>query len=119
MVRIREEETQGPGGRVKKVRIIEAAHARIERPDGTVEQYTDIDARESPWNLEGEQSEWRIFGIPMRRVLGKGYSLGTSTLSLFSDDGETLVKIGTISIGMQFSSEGGDFLVGRELPLDG
>ena len=119
MVRIREEETQGPGGRLRKVRIIEAAHARIEKPDGTVEEYTDIDARESPWNSEGEQSEWRIMGIPMRRILEKGYSLATSTLILLSDDGETILKVGTISIGMQFSSEGGDFLVGRELPLDG
>ena len=46
MVRITEEEFTGLDGRVRKVRKIEAARARIEHPDGTVEEYSGTTAEE-------------------------------------------------------------------------
>jgi hypothetical protein len=68
MVRITEEEITDIDGRVKRVCKVEAAHARIESPDGTVEEYSDINAEEWPWTPEGKPPEWRVFGIPMHEV---------------------------------------------------
>ena len=118
MVRITEEEFKDSDGRVRKVRKIEAAHARIERPDGTVEEYSGISAEEWPWTLEGKPPEWHVFGIPMKRIFEMGHSLATSTLTLFSGNGEAILKIGSITIGMQLSSGGRESLIGKEIPLN-
>ena len=118
MVRITEEEITDFDGRVRKVRRIEAAHARIESPDGTVEEYSNINAEEWPWTPEGKPPEWRVLGIPIHKILEKGYSSATSTLTLLSGNGETILKIGSISIGMEFSSDGRESLIGKEVPLD-
>ena len=118
MVRITEEEITDIDGRVKRVRKAEAAHARIESPDGTVEEYSDINAEEWPWTPEGKPPEWRVFGIPMHEVFEKGHSLAASTLILLSENGESILKIGSITIGAQLSSGGRDSLIGSEIPLD-
>ena len=117
MVRITEEEFKDIDGQVRKVRKIEAAHARIERPDGTVEEYFDINAEERPWTLEGNPPEWHVLGIPMQRIFEMGHSLATSTLTLFSGNGEAILKLGSITIGMQLSSSRGESLIGKEIPL--
>ena len=67
MVRITEEEFKDFDGQVRKVRKIEAAHARIERPDGTVEEYSGINAEEWPWTLEGKPPEWHVLA-PIHRT---------------------------------------------------
>ena len=118
MVRITEEEITDFDGRVRKRRTIEAAHARLESPDGTVEEYSDVNAKEWPWTPEGNPPEWRVFGIPMHEVLQRGHSLATSTLTFLSGNGDVILRIGSITIGMQLSFDGGDSLIGKEVPLD-
>ena len=90
MVKITEEEFRDIDGGVRKVRKIEAAHARIERPDGTIEEYSGISAEEWPWTPTGKPPEWRVFGIPVHKILELGRSLAMSNLTLLSDNGDDL-----------------------------
>ena len=118
MVRITEEEIRGIDGRSRKVRKIEAAHARIVRPDGTIEEYSDVNAEEWPWTPEGKPPEWRVVGIPVNKFVEMGRSLAASSLTLLSDNGEILLRIGSITIGTQLSAMGKDFLMGHEVSPD-
>ena len=115
MVKITEEEFRDIDGRVRKLRKIESAHARIESPDGTIEEYSDINAEEWPWTPSGTPTEWRVFGIPIHKILELGRSLVVSNLSLLSENGEVILKIGSITMGAQLSAAGGEFLMGREV----
>ena len=116
MVRITEEETTDIDGRTIKVRKIEAAHARLERPDGTVEEYSDINAEEWPWSLPESAPEWRVFGIPMPSILLNRPAAEIS-ITLLMENGEIILKLGSISIGMQMSYGAGTYLFGNEVPL--
>ena len=118
MVRITEEEITDIDGQVRKVRKIEAARARIERPDGTVEEYSGATAEEWPWPLPGGPPEWHLFGIPLGRILEQGLPLRDLTISLLSENGDIILKLGTIMIGIQMSASGRDHLAGSEIPLD-
>ena len=118
MVRITEEEIKDIDGRSRKVRKIEAAHARIVRPDGTIEEYSDVNAEEWPWTPDGKPPEWHVFGIPVNKVLEMGRSLATSSLTLLSDNGEIILRIGGITMGAQLSAMGKDFLMGHEVSPD-
>lgn len=117
MVRIVETEFTDDDGQIRKLRTIESGHARIMRPDGTVEEYTDINAEEQPWTQEDEPSKWHVFGIPMHKALEQRHTLATSTLTLLSENAEIILKLGSITIGMQLSSDGNDFLIGKEVTL--
>ena len=118
MVRITEEEFTDLDGRVRKVRKIEAARARIEHPDGTVEEYSGTTAEESRRSPDGRPLEWYLFGVPMLKFLEQGLRLDGMTISLLAENGETILKIGSIMMGMQLSAYGRDYLVGSEIPLD-
>ena len=118
MVRITEEEFTDLDGRVRKVRKIEAARARIEHPDGTVEEYSGTTAEEWPWAPEGRPPEWRLFGGPMLKFFEQGLRLNDMTISLLSENGDTILKIGSIVMGMQMSADRPAHLVGNEMALD-
>ena len=118
MVRITEEEFTDLDGRVRKVRIIEAARSRIQRPDGTVEEYSGTTAEEWPWTPDGRAPEWRLFGVPMLKFLEQGLRLDGMTILLLSENGEIILKIGSIAMGMQMSAGSPAHLMGSEIPLD-
>ena len=118
MVRITEEEFTDHDGRVRKVRKIEAAQARIEHPDGTVEEYSDIAAEEWPWSPESSQPEWRIFGIPILKFLEQGLRLNQATISFLAENGEIILKVGSLSIGIQASVSAPVPIMGSEIPLN-
>ena len=117
MVRITEEEFTDHEGRVRKVRKIEAAKARIEHPDGTIEEYEDAVAEEWPWIPEGDPPEWRVFGVPILKFFEQGVRLNDTTISLLAENGEIIVKIGSIALGLQMSADSSMHLVGSEIPL--
>ena len=118
MVRITEEEFTDLDGRVRKVRKIEAARARIEHADGTVEEYSDTRAEEWPWAPDGHSPEWRLFGVPMTKVFELALRMDGITVSLLSENGEIILKIGSIAMGMQMSADRPVHLVGNEVSLD-
>lgn len=118
MVRVTEKEITDIDGRIIKVREIESAYARIEKPDGTVEEYSDINAAEWPWSPPENTPEWRVFGIPMPKVFEIGRPLADSTLTLLYENGEAILKIGSLSVGMQLAADRSGFLMGNEVPLD-
>ena len=121
MVRITETEITDVNGQVKKIRHVEAAHARIEWSDGKVEEFSDVNADEWPWPREDNSPEWRVAGIriPIATLVGKGMSLlNGSKISLLSETGEIILKLGSISIVMQMSRDSGILLMGNEIPLD-
>ena len=72
MVRITEEQCTDLDGRVRKVRKIEAARARIEHPDGTVEEYSGTTAVHvrcrTPAQMSGEP-DTPLESKPRRRRL--------------------------------------------------
>ena len=118
MVRITEEQCTDLDGRVRKVRKIEAARARIEHPDGTVEESSGTTAEEWPRTPESRPPEWRLFGIPILQFFERGLRLNDLTISLLSENSEIILKIGSIVIGMQRSADSLAHLVGSEIPLD-
>ena len=93
MVRITEEEITDIHGQVRKVRKIEAALARIEHPDGTVEEYSGTTAEEWPWSLPGGPPEWHLFGIPLGSILEQGLPSRDMTISFLSENGEIILKL--------------------------
>lgn len=114
MVKITESEYRDTDGRVWKVRRIEAAHARIERSNGTVEEFRDCmaDGRFSPDSPS--LVEWRVFGIPVSGIkLPSPYDV----IVLLNENAEPLVKVVGILLGVQASQEGGAHFVGTEAPL--
>ena len=118
MVRITEEEITDIDGQVRKVRKIEATRGRIEHPDGTIEEYSGATAEEWPWSLPDAPPEWHLFGIPLGRILEQGFPSRDLTISLLSESGEIILKLGTIMIGMQMSTSARDYLAGNEISLD-
>ena len=121
MVRITETETTDVNGQVKRVRRIESAYARIEWPDGKVEEHSGVNADEWPWPRDDKSPEWNVFGIhiQMPNLVGlTGKVMFPSNLTLLSETGEIVLKLGSISIGMQMSSDGGISIRGNEIPLD-
>ena len=118
MVRITEEEFTDREGRVRKVRTIEAARARIEHPDGTTEEYEGATAQGSILTEESHTRQWHLYGIPIGRLRQFGGGLGDITVSLLMENGEVIVKLGSLVITMQLSAAGWDGLVGNEIPLD-
>ena len=117
MVRITEEEFTDHEGRTRRVRKIEAARARIEHRDGTVEVYEGTTAEEWPWIPEGDPPEWRVFGIPVLKFFEQELRLNDATISLLAENGEIFVKIGSIAMGLQMSADRSAHLVGSEIPL--
>ena len=118
MVRITEEEFTDLDGRVRKMRTIEAARARIQHTDGKVEEYSDTTAEEWPWTPDDRPPEWRLFGIPIQQFFERRLRLDGVTISLLSDNGEIILKIGSIAMGMQMSAGSPIHLMGSEIPLD-
>ena len=118
MVRITEDEFTDHEGRVRKVRTIEAARARIEHPDGTTEEYEGTTAQGSDRTEQGHTRQWRLYGTLIGRVRDLGGSLENVTVSLLAENGEIMVKIGSLAMTMQLSVAGWDGLVGNEIPLD-
>ena len=114
MVKITECEFIDIDGSTRKVRRIEAAHARIERSDGSVEEFFDCmaDGRSLPDNPS--LVEWRVFGIPIASVKIPGPD---DVIVLLAENAEPLVKIAGMLAGVQASREGGIYFVGTEAPL--
>ena len=54
----------------------------------------------------------------MLKFLEQGLRLDGMTISLLAENGETILKIGSIMMGMQLSAYGRDHLMGSEVPLD-
>ena len=123
MARITEREIRDVDGSVKKVRTIEANRIRIEHPDGTIEELQDFPAppkaEEWPWPLPEGPTEWRVVNIPLDKVIQMGLRAMPKVLTLLSENGEPLLKLGSITLGVQFSAEGQNALMGNEIPLDG
>ena len=118
MVRITKEEFTDLDGRGRKMRTIEAARARIQHTDGKVEEYSGATAEEWPWTPDGHPPEWYLFGVPMLKMFELASRLNDMTISLLSDNGEIILMIGSIMIGMQRSADSPAHLVGSEVPLD-
>ena len=114
MVKITESEFRYIDGSIRKVRRIEAAYARIERSDGTVEEFSDCmaEGRFSPDSPS--LVEWRVFGIPVPTVKLLGPD---DVIVLLAENAEPLVKIVGILAGVTASREGGISFVGTEAPL--
>lgn len=119
MVRITEEEYTDFDGQVRKVRKIEAAQARIAYPDGTVEEYSDATATEWPWTPEDSPPEWHLFGISPKRLLEQGLCWNDVLISLLSENGEVILKVGSIAIGITMSVNSTVYLAAKEIQLDG
>ena len=118
MVRITEEEFTDLDGRVRKMRTIEAARARIQHTDGKVEEYSDTTAEEWSWAPDDRAPEWRLFGVPMLKMFELASRLNDMTISLLSDNGEIILKIISIAMGMQMSVGSPAHLMGSEIPLN-
>ena len=122
MARITEHEITDINGRVTKVRTIEADRIRTEYPDGTIEELEDFPtlpkAEEWPWPPSGSAPEWRLFNIPLDKVMKMGLQAAPRVITLLSEDGEILLKLGAITIGMQLSADAQDYLMGNEIPLE-
>ena len=116
MERITAEEITDHDGQVRIIRKIEAAGARIEHADGTVEEYSGTTAEESRRSPDGRPPEWYLFGVPMLKLSEQGLRLNDMTVSLLSENGETILKIGSIMMGMQMSATGRDCLAGSKMP---
>ena len=86
MVRITEEEITDIDGQVRKVRKIEAARARIERPDGTVEEYSGATVSRAEENCTTWAAESRTIGMVPD---GPGWG-GAPRI----DDGPALASVG-------------------------
>ena len=99
------------------MRTIEAARARIEHSDGTIEEYSGTTAEEWPWTPDGRASEWRLFGIPILQFFERGVRLDGMTISLLAENGEIILRIGSIAIGIQASAHGRGPLMGSETPV--
>lgn len=105
MTRIIEKTFVNANGDKITTRTIEAAHAIIEYADGTKVEISDVHASEMP--RATATPEWKIFGIPgdiAGRVLFEGGEI-IRTIALHSETAELMVKLGSISILLQFSAE--------------
>ena len=122
MARITEHEITDVDGSIKKVRTIEADRIRVEHPDGTVEELENLSAppkaEEWPWPLPQGPAEWRLSNVPLDKVIRMGLQAMPKFLTLLSENGEPLLKLGSITLGGQFSANGQDLLMGNEIPLD-
>lgn len=121
MVRITETEITDVNGQVKKIRHIESACARIEWPDGKVEEYSDANANEWPWPRDDKSPEWHVSGIhiPISSLVGlAGKFVFPNNLTLLSETGEIILKLVGIVIGAQMSIGSEITLVGNEIPID-
>ena len=113
MVKIVEEEIVDVDGQIRRTRTIEAGRVRVEKADGTVEEYLDVRAEEWPWSPEGTV-EWRVFGIPFRSPVD-WVSLMNATMTFSWSSGDVILKLGSITLGMQMAQDAGPFLIGKEL----
>ena len=128
MVKITEEEFTDDKGRVHKQRKIEAAHAKIEYSDGTVEEFTDCTATEWPFTPDKDTHEWKTSGIPVfgcferlrKRATGVPFSPSdiVTCIKFFSENGETILNLIRVSAFVQFSQDSSDSFMGQEEPLE-
>ncbi len=119
MVKITEEEFTDWNGQPTKVRRIEAARARLTRPDGTVEEYSDCSAQEEHYSLPDKPPQWRLFGIPVTvflRTLGTAVSI--ESIRLLAENGDTILKLVGMIMAAERSLGGRDYLMGTEAPLE-
>ena len=121
MVEITETEFTDTNGQIRKVRQIRSAYSRTTLPDGTIEEHSDIRADEWRWSPEGSSPQWHVFGIhiPMLKLVNPaGKVVFPSDITLLSEAGETILKLGSILMGAQMARDGQDFFVGNEIPID-
>ena len=105
-------------GNVRKVKKIEAAHARIKHKDGTIEEYSDCKAEEWPYRLPDSPAEWQVFGIPASAFLRILNSRGADAITILaSEDGETLLELVNIVATGMLSAGEQSALMGVEEPL--
>ena len=118
MVKITESEFTDSDGNIRKVRKIEATHARIEYKDGTVGEYSDCRAEEWPYSLQDSPAEWQVFGIPTSAILRILNSRGVDAITILaSENGETLLRLVNIVMTEMRSAEAQTNLIGTEEPL--
>ena len=110
MVKITETEFTDPDGKVHRIRKIEAAHARLERADGTIEEYSDCTAKEWPYSPEGSPPEWQLYGIPVTVFLRILSNAPIKSISLLSENSAVILRLIEISMGSTLSQTGEDFL---------
>lgn len=111
MVRITETEFSDVDGQVRKIRTIEAAHARWEFPDGTIAAYSNCTAEEWPYSPKGSSPRWRV-GIPGTMTV-PGSPL-PQAICLLANNGAVILRLIEISIAATLSQVGEDFLMGKE-----
>lgn len=117
MVKITEKETRDINGNTIRTREIEGAYVRIEHPDGTTEEFSDVDAAEWPWSPPDRTPEWQVKGIPIDfRKLTEG--LSQSIMTFFGDNSEIILRLGSLQIGIAMAVGAGESIMGNELPLD-
>ena len=127
MARIEEEEITDVDGRVIKRRILQADRIRITLPDGTEEELDDppddFRAEEDPWTPQGQPAQWELFKFPfasfeIRLSFIPGRESLPSLITFLNENGETLLKLGTITLLMMRSAEPEVVLVGEEISQD-
>ena len=122
MARTTEKQVTDIDGNVRTIRTIEADRIRIEHPDGTIEELEDFPAlpraEEWPWSPPERSPEWKLFIIPLDKVMRIGLQAAPRFITLLSENGEALLKLGGITIGIQMSAAAQEFLMGNEIPLD-
>ena len=117
MVKITEHKTRDINGNVITTREIEGAFVRIEHPDGTIEEYSDVNAHEWPWSLPDQPPEWRVFGIPIDQRWFTG-TLKDSIVTFLADNGEIIMRLGSLNVSIAMAQGAGLSLMGNELPPD-
>ena len=116
MVKITETEFTDMDGRVRKTRKIEASYVRVERADGSTEEYSNCIADEWPYSPDGSPPEWKVFGILISPVAL--FKLGINSINLLGENRETILKLVGIKMLELMSQEGGSGLIGTEAPLE-
>ena len=118
MVKITESEFTDSDGNIRKVRKVEAAHARIEYKDGTVGEYSNCRAEKWPYSLQDSPAEWQVFGIPESAILRILNSRGVDAITILtSENGEALLRLVNIFMTEMRSKETQPGLIGTEEPL--
>ena len=120
MAKITEVETRDADGNVKIVRHVEGAFVHIQKPDGTIIECSDVDAKEWPWPPTDQPPEWQVFGIPMdpSKFVQILTNLRQTTITFFGDNSELILKLGSLQLGVNLSQGARQPLIGYELPLD-